>query len=185
MKSYLKQYRPFLIFLGKFLFTYLLLTFLYQQYLNSFDATKFEPDGATKLVSENTVWFLRTVGYDAEIYPHPRESSYKLFLDSRAIARIVEGCNAVSVMILFVAFIVAFSSKFLRTFLFIVGGVLLLHVLNVVRVGIISVAMQQYPEYKTLLHDVLFPLFIYGVVFGLWVLWINKFSFYAKKNPRS
>jgi exosortase family protein XrtF len=185
MKSYLQKYKPFLIFLGKFLFTYFLLLFLYQMYLNSFDAAKFEPDGATKLVSGNTVWFLKTIGHNAEIYPHPRESSYKLFLDSRSVARIVEGCNAVSVMILFVAFIVAFSSKFLRTFLFIIFGILLIHVLNVIRIGLISVAMRNYPEYKAMLHDIVFPLFIYGVVFGLWVLWINKFSFYAKKNPRT
>ncbi|AWI24620.1 exosortase family protein XrtF [Flavobacterium pallidum] len=185
MKSYLQQYKPFLIFLGKFLFSYFLLLFLYQLYLNSFDASRFEPDGATKLVSENTVWFLRVTGHDAEIYPHPRESSYKLFLDGHSIARIVEGCNAVSVMILFAAFIIAFSSKWLRTSLFIISGILLIHVLNVIRVGLISVAMEKYPQYKGLLHDVIFPLFIYGVVFGLWVLWINKYSFYAKKTPRT
>jgi hypothetical protein len=30
------------------------------------------------------------------------------------------------------------------------------------------------------LHGVLFPLFIYGVVFILWVIWVSKFSLYAK-----
>ncbi|WP_298155292.1 exosortase family protein XrtF [Flavobacterium sp.] len=183
MKSYLQRYKPFLIFLSKFLLSYLLLTFLYQEYLNQFDAAKCEPDGATKLVSENTVWFLKLIGHDAEIYPHPNEASYKLFVEGHAVARIVEGCNAVSVMILFVAFIVAFSSRFLKTTLFIFSGVLLIHVLNVIRVGLISVAMRTYPQYKDFLHDIVFPLFIYGVVFGLWVLWINKFSSYAKKNP--
>ncbi|AWA28821.1 exosortase family protein XrtF [Flavobacterium magnum] len=185
MKSYLQQYKPFLIFLGKFLCSYFLMLFLYQLYLNSFNAAIFEPDGATRLVSENTVWFLKATGHNAEIFPHPRESSYKLFLDGHPIARIVEGCNAVSVMILFAAFIVAFSAKFLRTFIYILAGILLIHVLNVIRVGLISVAMQKYPAYKGLLHDVIFPLFIYGVVFGLWVLWINKYSTYAKKNPRT
>jgi hypothetical protein len=32
------------------------------------------------------------------------------------------------------------------------------------------------------LHGVIFPLFIYGVVFILWFFWVNYFSIYATKS---
>jgi hypothetical protein len=46
----------------------------------------------------------------------------------------------------------------------------------------LMVAFHYFPEANTILHDILFPLAIYGTVFILWVVWVNKFSFYAKKT---
>ena len=34
---------------------------------------------------------------------------------------------------------------------------------------------------EEVLHGTLFPLFIYGVVFVLWILWVTKYSGYVKK----
>ena len=76
----------------------------------------------------------------------------------------------------------AFTGKWLHTILFIIAGCLLIHILNVFRIVMLSIALLQYPEQEHLLHGVVFPLFIYGVVFGLWVLWVNKFSLHARKN---
>jgi hypothetical protein len=39
-----------------------------------------------------------------------------------------------------------------------------------------------FPGQVSFLHGVLFPLFIYGVVFILWVIWVSKFSLYAKNT---
>jgi exosortase family protein XrtF len=54
--------------------------------------------------------------------------------------------------------------------------------LNVIRIALIAIALYHYPEQEHLLHGVVFPLFIYGVVFLLWVIWVNKFSVYATQN---
>jgi hypothetical protein len=40
-------------------------------------------------------------------------------------------------------------------------------------------ALYHFPQYEHLLQGVVFPLVIYGVVFLLWVVWVNKYSFYA------
>ena len=179
MKEYFLKYKPFLLFLGKFLLTYALLTFLYQMYLNQFDKTTFEVDGFTKSVAEQTKNFLFFFNENVKTEPHKSQSSVKLFYENQYVARIVEGCNALSVIILFVAFVVAFTGKMQTTVLFIIGGSVLVHLLNIARIGILAVALYHFPEYESLLHGVVFPLFIYGVVFILWVIWVNKFSFYA------
>ncbi len=180
MKSYFVQYRPFFVFLLKFFVTYGVLTFFYQLYLNSFDSEKFETDGFTEFVAVQTKDVLHLLGQDASIAPHATQPSVKLFLNGKFIARVVEGCNAMSVMILFVAFVIAFRGKVKQTIVFVLVGILIIHVLNILRIALLTIALYHYPEYEHILHGVVFPLFIYGVVFGLWVLWVQKFSLHAK-----
>lgn len=182
MKDYLKKYRPFLVFLGKFFFTYLALIMLYQLFLSRYDAEKFEIDGMTQLVADQTEDLLVVFNQNVEQKPFKGEPSVLVFIDGKPIVRIVEGCNAVSIMILFAAFIVAFSGKFFRTFGYVVLGVLAIHILNVSRIALLTLGIKNYPDYENFLHGVLFPLIIYGFIFFLWVLWVNKFQQHAKKN---
>jgi exosortase family protein XrtF len=181
MTNLFKQYKPFLLFLIGFFGSYLLLVGAYKFYLAQFDAEKFETDGMTVMVSKQTSWFTNFIGQDSKIAPSAVEASYDFYIYNKKIARIVEGCNAISVMILFAAFIIGFRGSIKRTLLFIVAGVLLIHVFNVIRISIIALGLYYYPEHRRLLHDYLFPLFIYGVVFLLWLVWVNKFSYHAKK----
>lgn len=185
MKKYLALYRPFFVFLAKFFGVYVVLTVLYRWYLNSFDQVlAFEVDGFTQLVARQVQWVLQALDFQAQLVQHPTQASVKLILETVYVSRVVEGCNAISVMILFVAFVVAFSGKWKTTVLYILLGCLLIHVLNVVRIALLSVALYYNPEQEPLLHGVVFPLFIYGVVFLLWVLWVNQFSDYAAKKVK-
>jgi exosortase family protein XrtF len=182
LKKYWNLYKPFLLFLGKFALTYLVLTFVYQHYLNQFDAKKYEVDSFTKTVTIQVEQSLLFFNCDANIELHPTEPCYKFFYKGKYISRIVEGCNALSVIILFIAFVIAFSGKLKYTIPFIVVGSLIIHILNITRIALLMVAFHYFPEANTILHDILFPLVIYGTVFILWVIWVNKFSFYAKKT---
>ncbi len=182
MKKYLVQYKPFLLFLGKFLLSYLLFTIVYESYLDKFDSDKFEIDGITRLVAKQTKDILLYFDYDAGIIPDSMETSIKFFYKNIFIARIIEGCNGISIIILFVSFVIAFSGKLKTTVLYVIGGSLLLHVLNMLRIAILCVLLYYFPEREPILHRVFFPLFIYGAVFMLWIVWIRKFSLYANST---
>lgn len=182
MKEYLIQFKPFLLFLGKFICTYLILAFLYQSYLNQYDETKSEVDGVTVMVAHQSEQILSLFDTHSYTMPNLKEPSVKLFYHGKWVARIIEGCNAVSVIILFISFVVAFKGRFWQTVLFILSGILLIHFFNVVRIALLCMAIFHYPASQHFLHGVAFPLFIYGVVFCLWVIWVNKFSVYAKKT---
>lgn len=173
-----------MLFLGKFTLTYLLLTFIYQLYLNQFDAKANEVDGFTQLVAQQCKQVLLLFN-DSHTEFHPTQPSVKLFYHDKFVARIIEGCNALSVIILFIAFVVAFTGKWRPTILFIIGGSVLIHFLNISRIALLAVALYHHPEWEPVLHGVIFPLFIYSVVFMLWVIWVNKFSLYAKKTTAS
>ena len=165
--------------------TYLLLTIVYESYLSQFDVKKFEVDNVTTSVAKQTKEVMVFFNLDAKTEPNPKASAVNLFYNKLHIARIIEGCNGLSVIILFVSFIVAFSGKWKFTIFYMMGGSLLIYILNVFRIALLCVLMFYYPEYEHILHGVLFPLFIYGVVFILWIIWINKFSKYATTTIQS
>ena len=181
MSNYFIKYKPFLSFLGKFLLTYLILTIVYRFYLSRFDSAAFEVDDFTKSVAEQTKRLMLIFNADARTEPHPLEACIKLFYNGRFVARIIEGCNALSVIVLFISFVIAFTGRLKHTFLFIIFGSILIHILNVARIAILAVLLHRFPEYEHFLHGTVFPLFIYSVVFVLWVVWVNKYSLYAGK----
>ena len=182
MKQYFIIYRPFLQFLGVFLFSYLILIVSYQFYLGQYDSANYEVDGFTELVANQTQIFLTLLNYSVELYNSTHDPSVVVQLEGIPVVRIVEGCNAVSVMILFLSFILAFSKGFAKTAGFIVAGLLIIHVLNISRIGLLTIGIMKYPEYKHLLHGVVFPLIIYGIVFLLWIVWVTKFIKNDSKN---
>ena len=180
LKHYFILYKPFLIFLASFFLTYILLTFWYQNYLNNFDDQ--EMDTITKIVGNNTEKVLRLFTQDAAIQESSSGPYMKVIYNQKYVARIIEGCNAISIMILFISFVIAFSGKFVSTLLFAFCGSFLLYVLNVIRIAALSALIFHFPNQESILHEVFFPLSIYGVVFILWLFWIRKFSKYARKN---
>ncbi len=178
LKKYFQQYKPFLVFLGSFFGCYILLTFLYQFFLSGFGDTA--ADTVTQAVAQNSEkvvsWFFMRIQAESVI----NEPFVRMYFQNQYIVRIVEGCNGISVIILFISFIVAFSGSLKNTLFFIFGGTILIYILNVLRIALLIVLMYYFPEIKHLLHGVLFPAIIYGTVFILWVIWVNKFSKYAK-----
>ena len=78
----------------------------------------------------------------------------------------------------------AFSGKIKNTIYFILAGSFIIHILNITRIALLMVAFYNFPKANFILHDILFPLVIYGTVFILWIIWVNKFSFYAKETAK-
>ncbi|PWA08327.1 exosortase family protein XrtF [Flavobacterium laiguense] len=178
MKKYLALYKPFLLFLGAFFFAYIVLTFVYQFFLDSYESGKV--DAITRLVAKNTETVLS--GFDKCVFieESEKEPFFTLFFHQKGMIRIVEGCNAISLIILFISFVVAFSGNLKNTLLFVFVGSLLIYILNIIRIAVLVILIYRFPSQLHLLHGVLFPLVIYGVVFILWIVWVNKFSKYAE-----
>ncbi|OAZ03049.1 transmembrane exosortase EpsH [Flavobacterium succinicans] len=179
LKNYWTLYKPFLKFIGTFLVAFILLTFLYQWYLSGYENNQL--DGITRLVASHVEKVLQVFDSNSAVV-YQQNTKISILMHQKEVARIIEGCNAISVVILFVSFVIAFAGSFKTTLLFLIGGSVLIYLLNVIRIAILSVLLYHFPAYEHLLHGVIFPLFIYGVVFILWFIWVNYFSTYAKKS---
>jgi len=176
LKALFLKYRSVIKFILTFFVVYGGLSFVYKYYLKFSEGSGFYPDYLTHLVGQQTKQVLQALGYEVMAVPHSTEPSVKLIVNGQYLARVVEGCNSVSVIILFVAFIVAFSGKWKTTFFYILSGSVLIYSVNLLRVVLLSMWLYHYPEYKEVLHAVVFPVIIYGMVFLLWVFWVNRFS---------
>lgn len=172
---------PFLIFLLKFIVSFVVFSAIYERYLYSYNKQN-KVDSYTFHVSSITSKTISFFGYKSYHTTHESQLAQKMYVNDVYVSRVVEGCNAASVMILFFSFIIAFKGSLKNTFLFATIGVAVVYVLNILRIALISIGLYKFPEYEKLLHEILFPLFIYGVIFLLWILWVNKFSFYAEIN---
>ena len=106
----------------------------------------------------------------------------KVIINEKYIARIIEGCNGASIIILFLSFIIAFSGELKTTLLYGLVGSVILYVFNLIRIVILSLGLYHYPLQRGILHSVIFPLLIYGAVFLLWMVWVNRFSKNKKKH---
>ena len=182
MKELILKYKSVIKFIATFLIVYGVLTFSYKLYLDFSDGSKYYPDYLTNLVARQTQLLAENFGYDADIAPHPHEPSMKLIINGKFVARVVEGCNSVSIIILFISFMVAFASRFKNTFLYILAGSVLIYCVNLLRIVILSIGLYHYPWRREELHTVIFPLIIYGMVFLLWMFWVNRFSHLKKKE---
>lgn len=178
MRKYLVQFKPFLIFISTFFAAYILLTVLYKFYLNSFETN--DIDGITNIVGNNVDQLMHLFNCDIKIFKSIANPYLEVWYNQKYTLRIIEGCNAVSVLILFVSFVIAFSGKFKTTLFFILFGVLTIYIMNVIRIALLTILLFHFPEKEHILHGVLFPLIIYGLVFILWIVWVNKYSKYAK-----
>ena len=147
--------------------------------MNKFDAKNAEVDSFTQIVADQSAAVLSWFDSKSYTMPHLKEPSVKLIYKGKYISRIIEGCNAISVIILFISFVIAFTGKFKNTILFIIMGSVMIHILNIGRIALLCVGLYYFPQLEHLLHGVIFPLIIYGVVFLLWVIWINKYSYHA------
>ena len=165
------------VFLVKFFATYFLLFGAYSFYLHKTQQKTdvFVCSPLTGTVAQHVYKTSKMLGYDASIEQHSEELSIKFMLNGNYVSRIIEGCNSVSIIILFLAFIIAFSGSLLNTVLFGLFGSILIYIVNVLRIIALSILYHKFPEYQTILHDLLFPSVIYGLTFVLWVTWVKFF----------
>lgn len=182
MKSLFIKYKSVIKFILTFLLVYLLLTVVYKLYLQYSSGLKYYPEYITHLVSKQTEALLNTFGYSVELLPHPGEPSLKIIVNNKFLGRIIEGCNGISVIVLFISFIVAFSGTFKTTLFYILSGSVLIYTVNLLRIVALCLGLYHYPEYSDFLHDIIFPVVIYGMMFLLWIFWVNRFSKLKSKN---
>ncbi|MFY0629784.1 MAG: exosortase family protein XrtF [Flavobacteriaceae bacterium] len=178
----MKKQRNIVLFLVKFFATYFILFVLYSLYLQKTQekGDVFSCSPITTTVAEQTESVLSFFGYDAAHMQHEEEMSVKMLINGNYTARVIEGCNSLSIIILFLSFIFAFPGSLKSTILFGLVGGLIIYGVNILRIAFLTVMLYKYPNQQEFLHNLVFPAIIYGITFLLWVLWVHKFSNYKK-----
>lgn len=168
------DFKPVLKILLRFIIIYVVMVFGYQFYLNQFHHLGLDP--ISVWVAEQTVFVQNILGYPSQIvHGTPEQETAWYYVTGKYVSRMVEGCNAVSVMTFFLAFIFAFY-KGVKTFVYAGLGLCFLHLMNVLRIVGLNILLRELPQYSKIGHDYFFPAIIYGSVVLLWLVWIKFFA---------
>lgn len=157
-------------FIIRFLVTYILLSWVYQFYLSCYG---YSPDPFTSFIAD-VVFDVLASGYDnIETVLHPRRASIRFLHNRTPLFQIVEGCNAISICIIFVSFINAFSKFSKRSIIFSLIGITAVLVTNIFRISALGVLYIKKYAFVNIIHDTIFPASIYGFIVLLWLIWIK------------
>lgn len=178
----LREFKPALFFLGKFLGIYIIGNVLYGFYI---DAYQPKADPVTWWVTEQTSAGMQVVGEETTYQQNPYKPSIALMQEGDTIINIFEGCNGLNVMIVFIAFVIAFGGGGKHIWWFIPAGLVIIHLANLFRVGLLYFVARHYEQYFYYVHKYIFTAVLYLVIFILWAIWVMKFNGKSKNSSGS
>src|SRR5689334_2719988 len=117
----LTEFKPALLFLGKFLAVYFIGNIIYGLYIESYDT---RPDPLTRVVAAQSTALLNVSGHQTEYADVPGARKVGLSENGHVILNVFEGCNGINVMIVFVAFLIAFGGPLKHAVIFSLAGLL-------------------------------------------------------------
>lgn len=179
----MKQYKPLLFFLLRFLGSYVLMLLIYNFYLNQFLPFG-QPDPFTRFSADLASKGFNLLGFESFTIHREGENFMRLIVDGKVGSIVNEGCNAISILIIFVAFILAFFTTFKQTFIYIISSLILLFVMNISRIILLTYIYRYHSTYSKVAHDYLFPAIIYGSIIILWIIWIKFFVLKPQKDAK-
>ncbi len=187
IKSHLyKIPKPIRLFLGKALLFFILWEVIYGLFL--FDSQWLDTK-LTNHVGTASVYVLNNFtsmsGFTA--VPEVWDSVYAgeaiansasvIYHNGETLLYIAHACNGLSLLVLYIGFIVCMPSRFWRKVLYITLGVLLLDIINIIRcVGLIYL-MEYNNTYFDFAHHYLFKATVYISTFIIWVYYSRKIHF--------
>jgi exosortase family protein XrtF len=173
IRTLFSKFRMPLGFILTFFLTYSISSFAYNSYLLSVGK---DVDLMSMIVGNNSASLLRSFGYDSFALVMNFEKSIFIGIDGIARVKVIEGCNGISVMVLFISFLLGFPGPWRHKIWFIPAGLFAIHFINVVRVSILCLAVYSYGVTGYSIYKEVFTASIYFFVFTLWFIWVQKFG---------
>ncbi|TVQ75470.1 MAG: hypothetical protein EA363_00510, partial [Balneolaceae bacterium] len=171
MRTFQGKNREIMLFILKALGVYVVWYALYHLWLL--------PDGRLdEYISRNivsvTATLLQVIGY--EVFAFDRIVGI-----ARANGlEIIDGCNGIETIGLFIGFVLAYPGNTIKRWLFIPTGILIIYLVNVARIFVLAIIQYHWYSGFQMIHDYTFNLIFYLVVFAMWVVWALKGNGSAK-----
>jgi exosortase family protein XrtF len=169
----LKEFKPTVIFLVKFVGIYVIANVLYGVYVTAYEPG---PDPITSITSRQTAIALGVCGWPSTAVDDETKATTQLIHEGRSVLAVYEGCNGVNIMIIFVAFLVAFGPIEKSLWLFALAGILIIHLMNLVRITLLFWVVLYLPDFVYFTHKYFFTAILFVIVFVLWIVWVRRFS---------
>lgn len=160
--------------LAKFLIRILIISTLWLTLYYSIIKPIGQPDGFLRHSEANlAVSTLDFFGYALNAEDNSEKSTV-LFNQDKRIIGVADSCNGLILFVVFSAFIICIPGKIKPKLWFIPIGVIAIYLINVVRIVCLTLIQIHYPAWLNFNHHYVFTLLVYGFIFFLWTIYINK-----------
>lgn len=166
----LKDFKPTIFFLLKFVALYLVLNVWYGLYIKS---ERPNPDAATISVTNQSAAILNGLGWETQTVNNPKKPTTAIIYGGKPIVSVYEGCNGINVAIIFICFLVAFGPLNKKLIWFSLIGVVVIHLVNLGRIIGLFWVVLYLPGALYFTHKYLFTAIIYVGVFVMWLIWLR------------
>lgn len=147
---------------------------LYEFYLHTetaFDAS------VVRVLVVSTEFVLSAIGYTLTDYANdPSAAQQHVGIEGSAGLTVGAPCDGVVLYVLFLCFVIAFPGPWKHKSWYLPVGAFSVFMVNVLRIASLAIIVRINPDWLAFNHDYTFTLLVYSYVFGLWMLWVKKFS---------
>ena len=105
-----------------------------------------------------------------------------MWFSNSGYVQVNESCSGLKQFYQIIVLFVLFPGKWKHKLWFIPMSILIMHLVNILRIVILSIMVLWKPEYWTFTHDWILRPGFYVVIFLLWVWWVEKFSHRVQKK---
>lgn len=122
-------------------------------------------------VSEVTTMILNFLGWNISLSP-----ANVVRHESGNAAQIIWSCSGLKQAYIFICIIAFARGPWIKKLWFIPLGLLIVYLFNIFRITFIVACIERHRDWFVFLHQYFFKYLFYGVIFGMWVYWEEKFA---------
>ena len=168
-----QEFKPALKFVIVFVGLYLAGNVAYGLFVASWHQ---DPDPVTRAVAFQTAAALRLTGDEVRAVINTQGPTVFLRNEVKSVINIYEGCNGINVMIVFLAFLLAFGGVWKKMLWFVPAGLIVIHLMNIVRLVLLYWFAVGYPHYFYYFHKYIFTAVLYLIIILLWYVWVARIN---------
>ncbi|WP_162623276.1 archaeosortase/exosortase family protein [Confluentibacter sediminis] len=171
------------LFLGKALLFFFIWKIIYGIFLYD---SKLLDHPLTNHVAETSTLFLNSLGFlsgfttervvtnFADNGEKVEEVASQIYHNNTPVLYIADACNGLELMVLYIGFIVCMPSKIWRKILYIILGIIILDIVNILRCTGLIYLREYFHAYFEFAHHYLFKITVYLTTFLIWMFYSRK-----------
>ena len=145
----------------------------------------------TEHVSDASVFLLNNSGYLSDftserIIIENGDTVYEssqIWHNDYVVLYIADVCNGLELMVLYIGFIVCMPSSFWRKLKYIIIGVVIIDIINILRCCGLIYLREYFHQYFEFAHHYLFKIIVYGCTFIMWIIFSRKIKLKYEAKP--
>lgn len=139
--------------------------------IKSFTAVNVTADWLAEQVFVSSLWINRNL---LGLHITTEEPNFMWFANGGYV-QVNESCSGLKQFYQIIVLFVLFPGPWKHKLWFIPMSILIMHFVNIVRIVVLSIMVLWKPEYWDFTHDWILRPGFYVVIFGLWVVWVERF----------